>query len=380
MKTRTTITVEKVDGLEWGAKTAAAMSAVVLGQADSARLLACAAIAKEHVALVGPAGEGKTLLAEVMTRAAGLTSFYRLLSRYSTPEEVVGPWSLQALKDDRYERKLGGGALAEVVVLDEVFKANSPMLNALLGLLNERAVDGVATPLMTCIGLSNEWPRGLQAGKREGGDESLSPLWDRFLFRHEVRALDDETLFRQLIGGGGASPGEVGQVDGLAEAQALCSEREETFRFETEMIGALVDLRAALVVKGVHVSSRRWRKAVRALCASSVQRGAAAVGFDDLQILKAVLWDQPSQRGAVIEAIDDALPAEVRFLRAALEEARGVAATRGSTEQMTRAKMRMNALKSEVGALSCSGAPEGLEHLKKLERGLMEALAKSLGM
>ena len=55
--------------------------------------------------------------------------------------------------------------------LDEVFKANSAILNALLTLLNEREFDnGTArlhTPLISVIGASNEAPT----------DESLLGAW-----------------------------------------------------------------------------------------------------------------------------------------------------------------------------------------------------------
>ncbi len=66
---------------------------------------------------------------------------------------------------------------ADVAFIDEIFKANSSVLNALLTLLNERAFDNgagrVRVPLLCLVGASNELPES----------EELDALYDRFLLR-----------------------------------------------------------------------------------------------------------------------------------------------------------------------------------------------------
>jgi MoxR-like ATPase len=106
---------------------------------------------------------------------AGARYFERLLTRFSVPEELFGPLSLRALEDDRYERLTDGFLpTAQVAFLDEVFKANSAILNALLTLLNEREFDNgsgrVAVPLISVVGATNEVP----------DDEALQAFYDRF--------------------------------------------------------------------------------------------------------------------------------------------------------------------------------------------------------
>ena len=64
---------------------------------------------------------------------------------------------------------------AEVAFIDEIFKANSAILNTLLTLINERLFDNgsqrTAVPLLTMVGASNELPES----------EELDALYDRFL-------------------------------------------------------------------------------------------------------------------------------------------------------------------------------------------------------
>jgi MoxR-like ATPase len=75
---------------------------------------------------------------------------------------------------------------AEVAFVDEIFKANSAILNALLTLLNERLFDNgnqrLPVPLLCLVGASNELPES----------EELDALYDRFLIRRTVAQVSAE--------------------------------------------------------------------------------------------------------------------------------------------------------------------------------------------
>src|SRR4051812_45272052 len=142
----------------------------------------CAILANEHVLLLGQPGTAKSALVRAIAQAFGGTYFERLLTKFSTPEELFGPISLKALEQDRYARVVSNKLPeAQFAFVDEVFKANSAILNSLLTAMNERIFhnDGapLAMPLVSLFGASNELPDG----------KELEALFDRFLLRFDVQ-------------------------------------------------------------------------------------------------------------------------------------------------------------------------------------------------
>jgi len=103
----------------------------------------CAVLAGEHILLLGPPGTAKSALVRAIAQAFGGRYFERLLTKFSTPEELFGPVSLKALEQDRYVRVVTGKLPeAEFVFVDEVFKSSSAILNSLLTAMNERLLCG----------------------------------------------------------------------------------------------------------------------------------------------------------------------------------------------------------------------------------------------
>ena len=291
-----------------------------LVERDEALYLALlAAAAGEHLLLVGPPGTAKSELARRLQLAfADARYFERLLTRFSVPEELFGPLSLKALERDSYERLIDGYLpSAHVAFLDEIFEANSAILNALLGILNERVFDNGAqrrpVPLACVIAASNEIP------------DSVPALSDRFLVRLLVQPVSDDA-FDALLGATPVSPPRDDERLRLEELSTIreCSNGIEVQGWTMDLIRGV---RSALSAKGVYVSDRRWRKTIHLLRTSAVLAGRDCVSLADLGVLSHVLWQQPTHRpiveevlGIVVAEIVDAEPSRYRALVEALED------------------------------------------------------------
>lgn len=277
-------------------KIAAAIAHVAQGLVERdahSRLLVLAALCGEHLLFIGPPGTAKSELARRLNAVVGGRFFERLLTRFTVPEELFGPLSLAALDEGRYERDTDGYLpTASVAFLDEVFKANSAILNALLGLLNERrfdkGADRIDVPLVSLVGASNETPT----------EEALQAFHDRFLFRCLVSPVSDQG-FAQLL------DTDLGQIDpaphlsaaSLVEAQSAAGaiELPEDVRL------ALFQLREFARGRGIEISDRRWVRIVRALRIAAACDGRRKVELSDLHLLQFLVGEHAEQQQQVVE-------------------------------------------------------------------------------
>jgi MoxR-like ATPase len=256
------------------------------------RLALLAALAGEHLLLVGPPGTAKSVLARRLHLAfSKATYFERLLTRFTVPEELFGPLSIKGLEEDRYERQTARYLpTASVAFLDEIFKANSAILNALLTLLNEREFDNgaerVHTPLISVVGASNELADG----------EELDALFDRFLLRLHVGPVSAESFAALLALRGEGAPRIAA---GLAlSAEELRGVQAEAVKVEVpgDVVALLLELREWCAGQEIVVSDRRWRKVVKLLQVSAFTNGRSAVSVWDAWLLQHCLWSVPEDR------------------------------------------------------------------------------------
>ena len=255
------------------------------------RLAILAALSGEHILLVGPPGTAKSALARRMRLAFTEGAYFeRLLTRFTVPEELFGPLSIKKLEEDRYERLTEGYLpAASVAFLDEIFKANSAILNALLTLLNEREFDNgirrVKVPLVTVVGASNELPEG----------EELNALFDRFMFRYHVAPVSSSS-FPALLTLPQGEPTLDSEFRFSAEELRKIQREAEEVLLPDNVRRILEELRAWCKSENIAVSDRRWRKIVAMLKMSAFSNGRKEVSIWDAWLVQHCVWEEPKQR------------------------------------------------------------------------------------
>jgi MoxR-like ATPase len=259
------------------------------------RLTLLGALAGEHTLLVGPPGTAKSELARRVHRAfRDARYFERLLTRFTVPEELFGPLSIRALEEDRYERHTAGFLPeASIAFIDEVFKANSAILNSLLTLVNERVFHHGrhrdAVPLIGLVGASNELP----------AEEGLAALFDRFLVRLSVPPLGETASFLAVATGTVPEP-EIPAGEALTAAdRAAIRDAARRVRVPDVVADALVALWQEGSRREWGVSDRRWRQAVHLLKVAAATAGRDAVEPLDLLLLEPILAPTPERAGEV---------------------------------------------------------------------------------
>jgi MoxR-like ATPase len=283
-------------------------------------LVALAAVAGEHVLVVGPPGTAKSEAVRRVASALGGRVFEYLLGRFTEPSELFGPIDLKRLRDGVVETQTAGMLPeAEIAFLDEIFLGSTAILNTLLGLLHDRTFRRGATamrcPLRVCVGASNALPE----------DEALAAFGDRFLLRCFVAPTPEPRLEELLeagwrLGAGGARrSASMEDLDALAEAARAA----DLGPVRPAVAHAIRLVRRA----GVALSDRRAVKLQRLVAAASVMAGRERPTEADLWPLVAAVPTREEQ-AAAREALRDVLAAsENAALPAAAEEAsRGPAA------------------------------------------------------
>ena len=281
---------------------------------EEARLVVLGMVSREHLLFLGPPGTAKSVLGRRLSQICGGAFFQRLLTRFTTPKEIFGPLSLRALENDEYRRKTDGFLpTASVAFLDEIFKANSAILNTLLTILNERQFDNGAglrenCPIRCVVGASNELPES----------DELDALYDRFLIRKEVLPVSDTGLIRMLgmpqLGNSlcsvDSSTGPSGESsacdtvfsDDLDQIIRSISIAADIVEMDGNALELMRDLRTFMREEiNVEVSDRRLVKATRLLKISAACHGRSKVDPLDCLLLQHVMWRLPEERGPLRE-------------------------------------------------------------------------------
>lgn len=261
------------------------MKQAVLEREEEVDGLFVALLAGQHVLYLGEPGTGKSLLVDLLTGAVtGARRFKYLMTRFTTPEPIFGPPDLTALKAGKFEYVAQHTIRdCELAFLDEIFKANSAILNSLLTLVNERQFhNGTAgsetVPLMTLVGASNELPQG----------DDLSPFYDRFLLKYQVERIRDRNNLLTML----SQRPTVNSSLSLEDLDLL-----QTAVDDVDMSAYVPyhrDLILLLRENNFWISDRKARESLSLVAANAVLKGLKQqASLDDADILVHAFWQDP---------------------------------------------------------------------------------------
>ncbi|WP_456471642.1 AAA family ATPase [Methanocaldococcus sp.] len=239
-------------------------------------------LAKEHTLFLGQPGTGKSQLIRAIASHINAKYFEKLITKFTTEDEIFGPISIKELKDnDRIYRKTKNFLPdAEIAFLDEIFKANSSILNSLLTIMNERLFyngDVVEkTPLISLFGASNELP-----------NNELYAFYDRFLFRKVVEGIKGYDNLIKLI-----NLNEEYEAKTKINIKYIKKLQNKALDVDiSDVVGYLIDIKKKLEQNHIYISDRRFKKAVKAIKCYSFLRGNKVADIEDLEILKYIFWE-----------------------------------------------------------------------------------------
>ena len=277
------------------------------------------AIAGESIFLLGPPGTAKSMVARRLKLVfKGAKSFEYLMSRFSTPDEIFGPVSISKLKnEDKYERLVDGYLPdAEVVFLDEIWKAGPAIQNALLTAINERIFkngsDTLRLPMKALIAASNELP---------AEDEGLEALWDRFLVRMVSNCISSEKTFYKMVRSKSVDEPTIAEnylVDDALHLKWLAAIHEveitdDICRLVTHVRKILAEQQKKEEINTLdyYISDRRWKKVFHLLQASAFLNGRNAINVTDSILLIHCLWNKVDAIPVVLDALCSAITADL---------------------------------------------------------------------
>jgi len=256
--------------------------------------LVLCAVSKQHMLMLSPPGAAKTAAEKAFARYISSTLNYDwLFTQFTTPDEVFGPVDIAAMKEGRYSRittnKLPE---AQTAFIDEIFKANSAILNALLSALEERIFHNNGTPqtipLHFAVGASNELPED---------DENLQALYDRFLLRYTTGYLDSETDIEKLLMLDVNKPTIVPPM--TMEDLIKDSDEALALPLSADARDSIIMLWGRLREAGFMFSDRRLKKMVQVMAAESWLQDETEITAESLIVAEHIMWDRPDQEREV---------------------------------------------------------------------------------
>jgi len=289
-----------------------------VGKDDIVDLMGICLAARENLFLLGPPGTAKSAMVRGLSKLINGKTFEYLLTRFTEPNELFGPFDIRKLRDgDLVTNTDGMLPEANLVFLDELLNANSAILNSLLMVLNERIFrrgrETRALPAVMIVGASNHLPE----------DEALRALFDRFLLRVHCGNVDP-ALLNKVLEAGWLLERKESSGNPEISAEEIFGIQAMINQVDLQDIRPLyINLIQMLRNAGVALSDRRAVKLQRLIAASALLCKRKKAIPSDLWVLR-YIWDTEEQQeviaGIVNSIVDTDMESTARHPRAAARE------------------------------------------------------------
>jgi len=282
-----------------------AVKEAFIGKEEIVDLLGICLVAKENAFLLGPPGTAKSAIIRLLASCIeDGKNFEYLLTRFTEPNEIFGPFDIRKLKEGELITNTEGMMPeASVVFLDEIFNANSAILNSLLMALNERVFRrGKETrklPALMFVSASNILPE----------DETLSALLDRFLIRVRCDYVDPDRLEEVLQAGWKLENVDPSEKPAIRPEEIIALQQQARLVDLSPIRKQFVDLVHNLRNTGIKVSDRRAVKIQNLIAASAFMCHRTEANVSDLWVLK-YIWDTEEQIEILAGMVDAILKKE----------------------------------------------------------------------
>ena len=273
-------------------------------------LIMLAMLSGKSIFLYGEPGTAKSMIARRVSLAFKDSEFFSyLMQKFSTPEEIFGPYSIKELRDDKLIRKTEKYLpTADFAFLDEIWKSSPAILNTLLTIINEKIFrngdEDIKVPLKGIITASNEFPPE---------NQGLEALYDRMIFRCNVEYIKDRDNFKQLLLGSSDSDFTITNHITIKDIEDI-NKNYKNIKIEDNIFDIIHAIRTKVDDHNkreseniISISDRRWQKMMEVIRISVYISDRDKVIPYDLLLLKHSIWNNLDEKDIINNIIDESI-------------------------------------------------------------------------
>ena len=330
------------------------LNKIIIGHEEFVKALMMACVAGEHIVVIGPPGTAKSYAVRALARLLSARFYSYLLTKFTSYDELFGPVDIVALTKGEFKRNWSGIVSSDFIFLDEIFKANSAILNTLLSLLQERVIydpltgQPIQVSLHTAVGASNEVPE----------DPELQALYDRFAIKVFIDYLSDDVALLRAIEAKWLNNNGLAPVATMDDVKVLHEYATLIMRARIKDLGE--------VYKLYHVNLMPLIKSLR-------QRGVLVSDRTIIEKLPKIYSAYLALYGVTVDNVMSAAYDLVRYLARTREELKEInKAVEDSLGEVAELARKLEKAKELLRAKNLSGAKEVLKDLLSYDISRLE--------